>query len=237
MIITAATHNVCHMGMNPIDRTELFPGNTYRNGYPEEILELMKREWAAAYAGLEADVIGLQEYFPWFDLARRIPSEQQIFAPRGYRVDYGGRNLALASRLPFRKTGQDTFAPVSGRPKARYVVEAGGREITVFNCHPSPRADRAALRREEYRLLAELFRREGTFIALGDFNARTAEEYEVFAEAGFGMANTGIVTEEHGCSCDNIVVSADIRIRSVNTLDKEFVLSDHAILTAELELA
>lgn len=26
-----ATHNVCHMGMNPIDRSELFSGNTYRD--------------------------------------------------------------------------------------------------------------------------------------------------------------------------------------------------------------
>ena len=236
MKLKVATHNVCHMGLNPIDRSELFPGNTYRNGYPEEILELMKREWAAAYAKLDADFVGLQEFFPWFDLKRTIPSDEQIFAPFGYEVEYGGRNLGFASRLPFRKLYQNTFEPVSLRQKEKFTVDAGGREITVINCHPSPRADLAAVRQQEYAVLIELFRQEKSFIALGDFNARTEAEYAIFREAGFEMANNGLVTEEHGLSNDNIIVSGDIKIVNVETCDKEFVLSDHAILAAELEL-
>lgn len=231
-----ATHNVCHMGMNPIDRSELFSGNTYRNGYPEEIVELMKREWANAYALFDADFIGIQEYFPWFDLKRSVVTEEQVYRPFGYAVEYGGRNLAFASKHPFKKIYQDTFEGISVRQKEKFTLNFDGRDITIFNSHPSPGPGKEEARRKEYEKLVELFDEEETFVAFGDYNARSADEFEPFVKAGYSMANTGISTEEKGNPTDNIIVSKNIKITSVGTFDKEFVLSDHAILWAELEI-
>lgn len=237
MKLKVATHNVCHMGMNPIDRSELFEGHTYRNGYPEEILELMKREWKNAYSLFEADMMGLQEYFPWFDLKRTILTEEQVYAPFGYQVDYGGRNLGFACKYPFSKIYQDTFGDISGRQKEKFTVNVEGKEITVFNSHPSPGPLRAGERRKEYEKLVELFDEEETFVAFGDFNALSPSEFDPFLKAGYELANTGnIVTEEKGNITDSIIVSKNIKITDVQTFDKEFVLSDHAILWAELEI-
>ena len=236
MNLKVATHNVCHMGMNPIDRSELFDGDTYRNGYPAEIIEMMRREWKNAYSLFDSDIIGIQEYFPWFDLARTIRAEDEVFKPLGMNVEYAGRNLALATKFPFRKEYQDTFDGISPRQKEKFTVDVGGREIAVFNCHPTPKAGNENIRALEYEKLIEIFSKEDTFIAFGDFNAQTPAEFEPFLKAGFNMANTGIVTEEKGRTTDNIIVSGNIKLTGVKTFDKEFVLSDHAILWAELEL-
>ena len=50
------------------------------------------------------------------------------------------------------------------------------------------------------------------------------------------MANHGIPTVRvSGSTCDNIVVSPNIRISNVQVFDPGFSLSDHAVLYAELE--
>ena len=233
-ILRAATHNICHMGKNPIDRTELFPDGSYRNGYAPELTELMKRLWWEVYGGFFADQIGLQEYCPWFDLAGTVRTQEQVFAPFGYTVTDGGSGLALASRFPAEHLCEGDFAPVSSRRWQKFRVDLGGVPVTVFNCHPMPR--RPEIRQQEYAILLAEFAKEETFVAFGDFNARTAKEYEVFRAAGYAMANHGLVTVENGCMCDNIVASPNFSFSRIQILDPQFLLSDHAILLAELTL-
>ncbi len=226
------THNICHMGLNPFDRTELFPDRTYRNGYEAHTVETMRRRWQALYSSFSADLIGLQEYFPWFDLAHTCRTEDEVFAPFGYTVSDGGHGLALAAKYPAEPVYETSFAPISERRQQKYRVTVGTRQIAVFNSHPMPRSPET--RQQEYAALIRAFQSEQTFIAFGDYNAVEMEEYACFREAGFPMANSGFITTESRHPCDNIVVSPNIRIEHVEMLDRELTVSDHAPLLAEL---
>ena len=232
MKLRVATHNICHMGKNPIDRTELFPDGTYRNGYEADMVDLMKRNWKQAYESFTADIIGLQEFHSWFDLGSTIRTEDQVFQPFGYELFRQDNGLAVASRFPLVHEVEADFEPVSKRRWQKFRLHLNGREIAVFNTHPTPRD--AKIRQKEYEILIGEFRKEACFLAFGDFNAKTADEYEIFREAGFPMANDGIVTVENGSMCDNIVASPNVKFERVDVYDPEFSLSDHAVLYAEV---
>ncbi|MBQ6544645.1 MAG: hypothetical protein IJL72_02790 [Lachnospiraceae bacterium] len=243
--LRCATHNLCHFGKSPFDRDELFPDHSYRNGYEPEMLPVMKERWKAVYDSFDADLIGLQEYCPFFDLAHTIPVPEQVFLPYGlsvYADDFvnaAGHRLAAASKTPLLKAYERSFMPVSERRYQKFFMDIHGRRIAVFNTHPMPKGtpEAIATRQAEYRILLKEFRKEKTFIAFGDFNARTAEEFGIFLDAGLKMANTGTGTEEHGLTCDNIIVSPDFTIQKTALSDSAFSLSDHAVLRAELLLA
>lgn len=240
MRIKVATHNVCHSGFNPATGGEMTKG-AYRFGYPEEWIDKMRENWKNVYSGFSADLIGLQEYCEWFDLNHTEKTADVVFKPFGYEVNDGkmgtAMRLAVASKHPLELVSETDFAPVSERRRQKFYVTIGGKRIAVFNCHPTPKPDGGEVRLEEYRVLIEDFRKEECFIAFGDYNARTAAEFEIFEQAGFPMANHGIPTVRvSGSTCDNIVVSPNIRIVNLQVHDPAFSLSDHAVLYAELEV-
>jgi len=232
--LRVATHNICHTGFDPRDGSELFPDHSYRNGYEAEAVRMMKKSWNDVYASFSADVIGVQEYYPWFDLAHTEKTDG-IFAAFGYSVHDGGHGLALASKLRAEKVYELSFEPVSGRRRQKFYIDAFGTRIAVFNSHMSPRAADADKRRLERELLIEEMKQEEYFVSFGDYNARNTEEYGIFAEEGFPMANTGIATVRGSKAvCDNVIVSRGLRIENVAVFDAGFSLSDHAVLYAEL---
>ena len=228
------------MGFNPLNGSELFPDLTYRFGYEADKAEMMKNNWDAVYASFQADIIAFQEYCPWFDLAHTIPTRQALFERYGYQVDEGelvsNMRLSIASKHPLEKGYEKSFLPASERRRRKVYITVDGTRIAVFNCHPTPHGD-GEIRRQEYALLIEDMKQEETFIAFGDYNARTIDEFQIFANAGFPMANTGMGTvRKSGCTCDNIIVSPNISIEKVALFDQEFTLSDHMVLYAELRL-
>ncbi len=251
--LSVATHNICHFGKDPVDHHELFPDHTYKNGYDADDVAEMKKRWKSVYGSFQADLVGLQEYCPQFDLTGMLTGSEIVFAPYGYTVQADeftspqGHKLAVASKHPVTPVWEKSFAPASERRADKFYIDLSDgsdgsvtktQRIAVFDCHPHPRF--AEVRQQEYAQLVEEFRREETFIAFGDYNARTAEEYEIFRRAGYPMANGGdagsFLTTETGSTCDNIIVSPDIRITNVRVLDRDFTLSDHAILYAELQI-
>ena len=237
MKLHAATHNICHMGMDPTDRTELVNGK-YRNGYDADKVPLMRASWSAIYGPLELDLMGIQEYYPWFDQAHTISTDDEIFRPYGLARHSGEHGVALASRFPLEPAFEGVFEGISRRYYQKFYLQLGGLRVAVFNAHPTPKSTEEALRlrRAEYEALTREFAREPLFVAFGDFNARTAAEYELFRAAGYPMANTGIHTVETGSMTDNIITSPNIRVTNVRLCDPAFSLSDHALLTADLIL-
>lgn len=235
--IRVATHNICHTGWNPLDHTELFPDHSYRNGYPEEISGLMKENWKNVYSGFSADLIGLQEYCEWFDLGHTKTTAETVFRPFGYEIVHPGRGLAVATRFALEPVYESDFQPVSNRRRQKFYAEIDGKRVAILNSHPTPRLDGGDVRQAEYRILMEDFAKETYFIAFGDYNARTAEEFRIFEEAGYPMANRGIGTvRKSGCTCDNIIVSPNIRILKTELFDPDYLLSDHQVLYAEIEI-
>ncbi len=237
MKLNVATHNICHLGLDPTDRSELVDG-AYRNGYDADKVPLMRAAWAAVYAPLGADLIGIQEYYPWFDGARTIPTDGEIFRPYGLKRHGGGHGIAVASRFELVPVSEGVFEGVSDRYRQKFYLDLDGIRLAIFNAHPTPKGSEEGrrLRRAEYEALLREFGREPYFVAFGDFNARTAEEYAPFRAAGYPMANTGIRTVETGSMTDNIIASPNLRIGNVRLCDPAFTLSDHAVLAAEIEL-
>ena len=239
MKLKVATHNVCHSGYDPENGHEMVHG-AYRYGYPAEWIDKMRAGWKNVYSEFSADLIGLQEYCPWFDLAHTEKTADVVYQPFGFTVNDGklgtDMRLAVATKHPLELVWEKDFAPVSPRRRQKFYVTIGGKRIAVINSHPTPRADGGDIRQEEYKLLIEEFEKEPCFIAFGDYNARTAAEFEIFEKAGYPMANHGIKTVRGGSHCDNIVVSPNIRIENVQVFDPTFFLSDHAVLYAELDM-
>ena len=235
-VLRVATHNICHMGKNPFDRTELFPDGTYRNGYEADMTVLMKQYWEEVYGSFTADLIGTQEYFPWFDLSHTMDSRETVFGPLGYEVHFGGHGLALLSKLPAEHAEEADFGEISKRRWQKFYVDIGGLRLAVFNTHPMPKAERRAVRAEEYAFLIREFQKEPLFLAFGDFNAASPDEFEVFQNAGFRMANPGLCTVENGHPCDNIIASSDITLSNVSLHDVDLRLSDHMILACEARI-
>lgn len=234
LTLRVATHNICHMGKNPIDRTELFPDHTYRNGYEDDMLDLMKQYWTALESRFSADVMGLQEYCGWFDLKHTMRTAEEVYESFGYQVNDVGTGLTVVSKLPLVHEISSNFEPVSTRRWQKFRLKTDGKEIAIFNTHPHPKDPE--IRQKEYAMLIEEFRKEAYFIAFGDFNGKTVDEYEIFREAGFPTANTGLGTTEKGSDCDNIIVSPNIRFDKIEVFDREFTVSDHAVLYAEVEI-
>lgn len=233
MKLKLVSHNICHMGWHPIKRHELFPDKSYINGYEEDVVDLQKENWKTVYDGISADLIGIQEYCEWFDNAHTIRTEDQVFGPMGYTIA-GESGIRLATKHPAELVIDTNFAPVSVRRWQKFYVTVEGRKIAVFNTHPMPHD--AEVRQQEYAMLVEEFKKEETFLCFGDYNGRTADEYEIFPRSGFNMANTGIGTTKNGATCDNIVTSPNIHFSKILVLDTENKLSDHWVLYAEVEL-
>lgn len=236
-VLRVATHNVCHLGYNPLDGTQLFPDGKYRFGYEADTVERMVKNWKAVYSSFTADLVAVQEHFFWMDQAHDIITEKEIYNNFGYEVEDGNMGLAVAAKFPLEKVYELSFEPISERRRQKFYIEVDGKRIAVFNSHPSPKDKNLQLRKKEYALLLEEYKREPYFIACGDYNAATAEEFAMFADAGFPMANTGLGTVIHtGHTCDNIIVSPNIQIEQVALYDREFSLSDHMVLYAELSI-
>ena len=231
--LRVATHNICHMGKNPVDRTELFPDNTYRNGYEANMVSLMKKYWDEVLSGFSADLLGAQEYFPWFDLAHTERTEDVVYGPKGYEVHDGGHGLALLSKHPVEHVTEADFGDISARRWQKFYTEIEGVRIAVFNTHPMPKTERRAIRAQEYAFLIEEFRKEPLFLAFGNFNAHDAAEFEPFLQAGFRIANPGLCTVEGGPPCDNIIASPNIRLENVSLYDVDLRLSDHMVLACD----
>ena len=231
--LRVATHNICHMGKNPVDRTELFPDGTYRNGYEADMAGLMREYWEEVYGSFSADFVGTQEYFPWFDLAHAMKTEETVFRPEGYEVHDGGHGLAQLAKRPVEHAAEADFGGISARRWQKFHTEIGGIRIALFNTHPMPKTERAAIRAQEYAFLIEEFRKEPYFLAFGDFNAHDGAEFEPFLRAGFHIANPGLTTVEGGPPCDNIIASPNITLSNVALYDVDLRLSDHMVLACD----
>ena len=238
--LSTATHNICHCGFDPITHNEMLPDKTHRFGYDPDKVNMMKEYWHQVYSSFSADVIGFQEFCPWLDSEKKLNTASELFEPFGYKVDEGAweskMRLSIASRLPMERVYEMNFEPVSLRRRRKNYLTVDGRRIAIFNCHLTAGQDYDEVRRGEREILLEEFKKEDCFIAFGDYNSRTGDEFEIFADAGFNMANdTGFGTvRKTGHSCDNIIVSPNIRIEKTELFDRDYLLSDHNVLYAEL---
>ena len=78
------------------------------------------------------------------------------------------------------------------------------------------------------------------FICTGDFNAMTADEYTVFLNAGYDIANGGSHGTFYTCNdapnaftCDQIICSNNLKMLNVQ-MHPDRELSDHRLIVADI---
>jgi endonuclease/exonuclease/phosphatase family metal-dependent hydrolase len=166
-----------------------------------------------ALAALEADVLAVQEIHDPEALARLLPDHQILLSEGGGR---GGQRLGFAidPRTIEVVDGPIEHAQASLRGRVRPALEAtlrrrdGGPDFRVVVVHLKAMADGLELRREQWRILAEIAgprKGETDLVVLGDFNSTgpaggTPEEE--LRELDAALHGTGLrrVPNEFGCS-------------------------------------
>lgn len=154
-----------------------------------------------------------------------------------------------------RVWGEDglvTKGALEPRSYSRAIIEKDGKQIAFYSTHLS--VESSDVRKEQLKELSITLQKDPIEykIIVGDFNTdQGKEEYDVFLENGFVLANgyndVWIETMEQKDSAreasdiemnikylDNIIVSSNIDIISVKAIETD--LSDHYPLIAELIL-
>jgi endonuclease/exonuclease/phosphatase family metal-dependent hydrolase len=216
-----------------------------RRGLPGVLARLQK---------LDADLVALQEVDRFTErsggvdqaalLAREAGFEHHAFF-RALEFPKGQYGVALLSRHPLSGVTSEPLPTPPGiepRVLGRAVLEGPFGGVNVAVTHLSHRLDRAAVRREQARVVAErLSGREATLV-LGDFNdlshsamyrqlrARFVDVFEAAGEGPGGTHHLGWLLPT--VRIDYLFATADLAPHHARVLRTD--ASDHHILFAEL---
>ena len=213
------------------------------NGVADDATEEKLAAWNTMMSQAALDILCGQEWCEDFNKSGTASSSERIFAtafPYQYSSSVNhGKNTA--SKYEFSKFSMECYPDNTKRDFTVGYVKINGKEICVINAHNSTGTTEEAIatRKSEFEHLISLMRGEEYVILCGDFNAEVSvDEWKPFTDAGFCMANHGdfgsFVTCEPDYCIDNIIVSPNIKIRSVEVV--EDALSDHDMLIADLQL-
>jgi endonuclease/exonuclease/phosphatase family metal-dependent hydrolase len=219
----------------------------------EEYFDEKFNNWKNFYEETDCDIIGVQELLPWIDTARTLFSVEEFFDPVFVNGHSGKLDTGIFSKHIITEYSdgylQDTEGSTRGYTKC--YIDVNGVRVCVFCVHLSPASGAEDLRRQQIEYLLDAIKDEEYVIIFGDFNANN-HEYDIFREYGYKLANGG----EHGWKrtynwqmnytetanpaldrfIDNIIVSSNIIIESVEVLDYayDYLTSDHLPIVAEL---
>ena len=241
---TVVSWNVGHHAMGIGRRPTIPPGkdDEYLKGYRDFIGD--------------ARVVGLCEYSAEFSTNQTLRTVDALFG--GYDVKLEGTDMFPQSNSIFAKGCQLVETEERQYPKrkrAKYYKFArlcmDGREVCVIATHldfdKGPDDPLREARADQMRTLIADMENEKYVIICGDFNISSrpedtpshAVEYDVFANAGYTLANRGQLMTWPSYKrpkrlqpIDNIIVKGfEMRNVQVKSSDK---LSDHKMLSCEL---
>jgi endonuclease/exonuclease/phosphatase family metal-dependent hydrolase len=195
-------------------------------------------------AGMDADVIGLGEYRPRFEMGDRTAHD--IFGEHGHSavgpLTGGNCNAVYSRRFPISDVRQFEFPE---RAQKRYCLtcdlEIDGRKATLVQTHLDLVEE---MRRHQLARLARDFKDCKRVIIAGDFNIARLEEYRIFTDAGFKMANASSFGRfrthrkrdtSFNTAIDNVFVKG-FDIIDAWTEDDSMLFSDHRILLCRLRM-
>jgi len=224
----------------------------WRNGVteyaPDDTAESVAAAWRQMLADNDADILGGQEYMQQFNVSKTMDPKECVFGelyPYQFTTGekYTGKNLVSKTKL-YDETVVN-FAVGSGRQYIKAYTYIDGKKICILNAHLSFEEDINVARKAQIEELISVADKETYAIILGDFNVYTVDEFQLFEDAGYSVANGGSFgnfntwpnfgsTAEGNRFLDNIIVNSNIEILNVSCDRRD--LSDHAMLVAKLNL-
>lgn len=189
-----------------------------------------------------------------FDKSYKINAYEYCFKnnlPHGWttsdsNVSGSVRQFLLTGKYKLKNVTYHSYENASTRGYVTFTSEIMGRKITFINCHlSSGYSVDDEIRAKERAELVEIFKKCEYGILMGDFNARSIDDFNDFSE--FNIANHGYYGDfktwpaakesdsnwPNGC-IDNIITTKSIKI--TNVLMGEIAMSDHKPLIAEIEV-
>ena len=202
--------------------------------------------WKRMLDDHDTDILAGQEWLYFFDRSNRLIADQCLFSYKyPYRYSTAtGHGKSLVSKTKCIDYTVHDFSNGTRRQYTQAYTVIGEKRVCLLNAHCSLEKDFHVNRKSEFEELIRVMDREPYAILFGDFNAYSVDEFDLFQQAGYAVAN--------GCAfgtfdtwtnfdkpsswknkaIDNIIVSASIKIEHV-TVDRRD-LSDHNMLIAEL---
>ena len=239
--LTYVQWNIGHFAMGKSHHTTVKPENSAARA----------AEYREFIRTLNADVIGISEFEADFDTAK-TPCRTAVF--EGYpNLVAGPANVYQSNAVLTREWAFKTNVVHDYKARCQQVYwldtvcEIDGQEVHFVQSHLDWNLNKrcASFRKQQLRDLADTFRDVPHVVISADFNVTRSEEYDVFREAGFSLANGGdfglfrtVCMTPHPTNplvLDNIVTKG-FAIEAVEVLDQDLKLSDHRVLKARLRL-
>lgn len=241
--ITVASWNIGHFALGESNDTRITQSNagTKRLAYCKFLNDV------------NADILAMMEYNPNFvnatDSTAAVPAREAIagnyrYAEIGKKESYNC-NALFSNVMPWSKTVSAKYEEAT---EARYYICSeiilDGRKIKVVSTHLDwSNGERGVVCRAwQIKKLVDIFKNDKYVILCADWNTESSAEYGPFREAGYTMANHGLLgalatwpTGDHAVSAiDNIIVKG-FAIQGVHVRQCPG-LSDHALIQADLIL-
>ena len=214
----------------------------------DDKVEPVLAAWKQMLRENNVDILAGQEWLRFFDRSKTMLSESCLFSdlfPFQYATESGhGKNLV--SKTACTDYSVNNFSNLTNRQYTKAYTVIGDKKICLLNAHCSLEPDFDIHRKEEFEELIRIMNDEEYAILFGDFNAYTVSEFDLFCQAGYGIANGGECgtfdtwtnfdkpSSWKNKAIDNIIVSHNIRILDVRADRRD--LSDHNMLIADLVL-
>jgi endonuclease/exonuclease/phosphatase family metal-dependent hydrolase len=223
--------------------------------------EEMRGKWRTKLNEMSPDVIGMCEYSTVFaELGANIEAKDAIFGQYAYRAigsvpsATSWMQTAQYTNIPIRNTSEVVYAQTvqAGRYYQVSDLVLGGITAKLVITHldwGNSQNNGDACRAAQMQTLIDAFANESHVIICGDFNNPLSSEWDVFANAGYSMANHGYMGDlptypatkvENGetvppdKTIDNILVKG-FAVSKIEIVD-DATLTDHCGVVCDLTL-
>lgn len=226
--LSVMTHNLGAFGAGSSD------------GYDGDDYLAKLSEWVSTYKTYSPDFAGMQEFTPKFTKKANIDSRSDLFNKVFAKTISGMLSHAVAVNVNVVDANVKLLSTpdvINRRPFMHIIAEKNGVIFNILNVHLAPHNINA--RKAQAAELIKYMKTLDNFICTGDFNAATADEYDVYKAEDFNCANCGDfgvfnTYQFNDEPEDNIITSKNFKIESVTKGDK--LTSDHFPLIAEIRI-
>ena len=196
------------------------------------------------------DLLCGQEWLYYYDRSNKIPAQEYLFDfkyPWQFCTEFSFTGKNIVSKFACSKVSNIEFTSGSKRTYLRTNLMYMNKSICIINAHCSTETNFDSYRKAEFEELLNIMKTNEYCIIMGDFNAFSVDEFQMFLDAGMDIANGNLFgtfeswsnfdkvhPEWKNKAIDNIIVTPNISIQNV-TCDRRD-LSDHSMLIAELDI-
>lgn len=215
--------------------------DTESAGIPDAVYDNWIGNWKKFFADMKCDIIGMQEARLYIDQEGNHNADATIFNYLYKTKMNHNNNVSMKTIFDLYNAEEKEF--VNGeRLYDKAEISVGGKTVFIGNFHLTPGGEAAdiALRASQWEEIETILAEYDYWIIFGDFNARSASEYENFTTpchmancgAYFGVLETSSVHNP----TDNIITSPNIYIQNVEVMSDYYSLltSDHKAVVADI---